>query len=1464
MEFPQRIATNVQSTLVPFIHWQLYQTEHSDLDNTYERMNDLTSNASSSKETWDNRTKLLDAVRTFRLHNRYAFLDGPRLWIFPRSGKELTASLPEYLSSLIEDVGLKLYSAGTYTSRQLGDRTEDPFNRLRRSGNATYQTPLPQAVPSFSSLDADSHASTIYRAFISSILSFMADRFVARGGWSILGVDSCVRVLENRRFASTSYETGRWERRHKVEQLCFDVQWSLSGTMILYSRLISLPMLSRVSDVMGRKDASGADLVRMDDPIVISPFGTRCAFAGVESHQSQSFTAAGQAMAWTRALLKSCAVDVSPEVEWICLTSNEGILDDSNLVNKLQRSRLWWPAHLCFVLHSSYRPEWEEPLRRLAEGTFNDPLAEAEQWFLGRDARKAAIEAREEGDKKGQLHAHQPSESGLQPNEDEKTAFARTEQFLSAQEASGIYPTPPDGLTFHTQDSADVPLVEAQTSPANEDLVMEASSGDSPATHFAARPAGKDDDQDLFGDLDTDMFNNNVLTEDDFNFFDEPNAKEDYHTVAKDSLALLRGGSLPPAEADVPADAESPNLSNPEDVQMECDEPVDQNEEITTQISVFPNDEPKDQVYLTTPTSVSSGPKGNEVDEADPTRSLDVRHSVQETSDPKKRSSFDSIRLQTRRSHNDEKYRSDGRYAVSFTGAVDGPRPGEPRQITSLELPKTGLLRVLGDDSSEETNDSAQDDYSFSDWDNDERYNSFPAASESKAGHGSDSYPSKKRKRQLSPQEFDLATPAASLEAPQSITNTPDDIEWDLENGFPRYRSARDLFKFCADYQTYADTTLVGDNLDFIQIAQLVGDQKVLQHNFTDLSSDFVHNSDDVYSLFTPDDLPGAMKEIFSAAFPNTQECDLRSFVELGVDPEAGDLSKEIPQESIDRERQSPLPGRGMKSHDDLIVKTQSPYLRAKRGEDAIDILPPALYFWEELGLAPVQQNKDVMAFCIYPDNDAIREAASDFLATMESAYQSCRFGRHRCASGLRKYQDGLVPVPIVSAKPDAVVESLHRVCEDFGAEIPPMEAGGADYVIYMVNPFNDEAMLPQLCAAFNRLFSVYASRAKKPSAGPERDLVLQVIPLNFLANWDRLTIPPPKAYVKLAFELYSRCSPVQREDEITASPFTSGSAVRLAKTIPRTIDFRLTSQPPDGLLGGNSSIHLAYSWSADQEWLACAWTDHLGAQQWTAVYCLQQSEPDRWAAFSDTVKEILDTTKDMTHPPSQSWKIYLVKDCEIQQREQISMMTVSYIIVSPPTNMIVPVWRLHSASAFTTNMTMSILSIDTNPPLAIPPKKPSIPFPLPASDMDTSPAATTPYDQAPTPDYSSPTSTQTPTHHAPLTSGFTDPDPSARLIDIVSETWCLLSPFPIPNPSLLTAHLFAPVAMSGYLLKRAGSDDEDGLMALGVNLISTDVKMDDAGVKTEQEEILKEDGRLEDGSSALAFGGGEEGGGGS
>lgn len=609
-------------------------------------------------------------------------------------------------------------SAGTLTPQQLENPPEDPFSRARRLEDVTDQAFLPQAAQSFSSLGASSQASSIYRAFVSAILSFFADKAVARGDWSILGVDSCVRVVEYRRFATTNLQTPHWEQGRQVLQLCFDFRWSLSGTMTLYSRVISLPMLSRLSDVVNRRDTSGAKLVRTGAPIVTSPFASWCAFAGHEDHQSRSSMVDRQAKELTKALLASCAIHLSSDVEWICLHLNEGNLDESNPVDDMQMNRLWWPAHLCFVLHPSSRPESVEPLQRLAEGTFNDPLAKAEQWFRGHHARKAAIEAKEQEGKKTQLHERDTSEPGLQPPEDDKTAISRTEQYLSAQEASGIYPTPPDGLTsqgqglFVNHDSAGVPPAEAKTSRANEDLVMKASRDASPITRVAEGQSGKEEVQGLFGDLDTDMFNTNVLTEDDFNFFDEPGAAEDYPAVAKDSPALLLEGPSRLIEMDAPDHVKSPNPSDAQDVQMEYDEPVDQNEELSKDVPLLRNLDSRDQAYPTTPTSVSSGLVGKGVGEAEPKTLLDFDQGVKENSDIEKPSSLDSVRLQNRRSQIDEKYRSDGRYAASFTGTVNGPRPGEYRQRMNLELPETGLLRHTGDESSEEAGDSEQDDYS--------------------------------------------------------------------------------------------------------------------------------------------------------------------------------------------------------------------------------------------------------------------------------------------------------------------------------------------------------------------------------------------------------------------------------------------------------------------------------------------------------------------------------------------------------------------------------------------------------------------------------------------------------------------------------------------------------------------------------------------------------------------------------
>lgn len=68
-----------------------------------------------------------------------------------------------------------------------------------------------------------------------------------------------------------------------------------------------------------------------------------------------------------------------------------------------------------------------------------------------------------------------------------------------------------------------------------------------------------------------------------------------------------------------------------------------------------------------------------------------------------------------------------------------------------------------------------------------------------------------------------------------------------------------------------------------------------------------------------------------------------------------------------------------------------------------------------------------------------------------------------------------------------------------------------------------------------------------------------------------------------------------------------------------------------------------------------------------------------------------------------------------------------------------------------------------------------------------------------------------------PPTTAFGDHDAEARLIDITDETWGILMGRSVDDciPSE-----YCPALASGYLVKRCGPRDEDGLVRIGVNII--------------------------------------------
>ena len=113
-------------------------------------------------------------------------------------------------------------------------------------------------------------------------------------------------------------------------------------------------------------------------------------------------------------------------------------------------------------------------------------------------------------------------------------------------------------------------------------------------------------------------------------------------------------------------------------------------------------------------------------------------------------------------------------------------------------------------------------------------------------------------------------------------------------------------------------------------------------------------------------------------------------------------------------------------------------------------------------------------------------------------------------------------------------------------------------------------------------------------------------------------------------------------------------------------------------------------------------------------------------------------------------------------------------------------------------SVTVTILTIDSNPPLQFHPSPPStIHLPATTSTAQTVDTPTTPITD--------------PTHPTPT-------DPSAKLIDITDSTWHLI----LPNflTDLLLPRQICRSLMSGYLLKRGGVRDENGLIPAQVHLM--------------------------------------------
>ena len=202
---------------------------------------------------------------------------------------------------------------------------------------------------------------------------------------------------------------------------------------------------------------------------------------------------------------------------------------------------------------------------------------------------------------------------------------------------------------------------------------------------------------------------------------------------------------------------------------------------------------------------------------------------------------------------------------------------------------------------------------------------------------------------------------------------------------------------------------------------------------------------------------------------------------------------------------------------------------------------------------------------------------------------------------------------------------------------------------IYIVNPFQNRRVLPWLCSAFSKLYNSY-----RKNLAPDlvSDLLLQIVPLDLVASLDKITLPPARAYSKLAITVYDRCGPSFTIHKNQGSRFRCAPATRLARTLPKTIGFKLTPEPSTDLLGSDRCFHVSYRWSSNEDWLTASWTDNQGVLQWNAAYCLSEEQSKPWHAFLRIAREVWETTLDILRPSNSQWRIFFAKDSPMHKEE--------------------------------------------------------------------------------------------------------------------------------------------------------------------------------------------------------------------
>jgi mediator of RNA polymerase II transcription subunit 13 len=1170
------------------------------------------------------------------------------------------------------------------------------------------------------------------------------------------------------------------------------------------------------------------DLTQAGRGVVLAPFGvTAYAFdtAGVSAHDEGL-------RKYIRQLLACQGIALPAMTKWLTVQS-QGVLSKPFI----------WPKHLCLLLsdlnlglnRSDNAFDWKNWFQVNEEGSFKDPLSVAEQWVLSATARESDLDTTVANNVHGNdaaLDAPTKNAPEIDVTVTDLIASPPFNQRLADQQAamSGIYPTPPDGLTqmstavqfglYHGSSDN-----QNETEGTAEESILNGNDLDYRIQRYdstASQPLLPLDQVSSFGPREDIEFAENDIEDEDFNFFDEPDDDR--------AVAHIDDVSMSESMTAVDDHGQAYNLSaddKDEDQGMSASDSVVPASPLEQEAMDISNRQ-QSQMHDDTGAEATAG-KGSQPPPQKPLSPFGVKERLFPPPIPA------SVAQGARHGYSDAI--KEGTYGrVVFRDGLNfaakyGPSESTPSNPLSISRFAPSISLPPRTRKSSKTKpklqDSPVDEDASSDSDADL---CSTASSESKISSAS-TKPLEDRKRKRK-SLFECAQPQGAIQAyirpgddnskalrgeasdsialklVQQISQFDLSIRKDMSA--PTHVPTLDLLgmqvKPLQPHIAFAFSVEDVDALnkqDLIFVAQLAGAQAatcLALRNFVDDYGNEPSRVDN--SMYLPI-LLGPLNRAMEAVFPGANQFDIGQAAlvreplnRAATNPGKGPVGTPRPPQRSDTTIAGPD-----------YFNLPAPHIRIRRSSDNWDMLPPCLHFWETLGLGPASGTKDVRAFCVFPKNSSLEDAIKRFLTDLGSVFDRCKLGTHvyqRQTNGkdrLDVYDDGMAPVAVEDDfSLPGVLKAYSRTCTKLGKALATMQAAdsGCTIVVYMINPFPQAEAMQYLCACFWMLFKSYRDRLPKAdSSAQAADILVQIVPINLVASMGAITIPGERQMALLARQVYDRCPPSPSAINKTASalPILAAPSVELAGPTSKRVQFQLTEHPSGDLMHEGSLLHLAYSRSPDQHWLNAVWMDNTGQHQSSAVFCV------RGRSFADAAQEMWDRTREILEARQVMWRVYIVTDSDLDRPS-------------------VQFWQHIASQPRAQLLCVTLLSVRTDPDLLLS-------LPLPADLSSANGVDFGAFTPAATPQGANSVNSPEVGGHlsAPPTPAPSEPavpmteiDPDANLVDLADESWAMLL-----CPKLLqmvNRHAMA----TGILFQRGDTDASGGVVlpSVGISLYWT------------------------------------------